>query len=87
MRIGLSFNLCCTNYKCPHNLFWVGLKLDRKKIRITDKAREIRNCCCLIRQPWTPDEISEAWGLKKETIIDFEERGLSKFQKKTISIQ
>ena len=68
MCTALSLNLYCTNFKCPHNLFWDKLGLDREKIQITDKALEIRNCCCLIKGPWTPEEIAEAWGLAKESI-------------------
>jgi hypothetical protein len=62
----------CTNFECPHNLFWDELGLDREKIRMTDKALEIRNCCCLIKRPWTPEEIAEAWGLGRESIMDSE---------------
>ncbi len=64
----LSFDLYCTNFKCPHNLFWEGLSLDRNKIQMTDKALEKRNCCRRIVRPWTPEEIGEAWGLTKEAI-------------------
>lgn len=28
----------CVNYKCSHNLFWEGLKLNRAKVKITEKA-------------------------------------------------
>jgi hypothetical protein len=49
----------CVNYKCPHNLFWEGLKLNLNKILITNKAFGIRNCCCLINKSWTPKEILE----------------------------
>ena len=50
----------CVNYKCPHNLFWEGLKLDPAKVRITQKAREIGSCCCLIHERWTSGEIANA---------------------------
>ena len=63
----------CVNFKCPHNLFWEELNLDRHKIQMTDKALEVRNCCCLIIHPWTPKEISEAWGLTGEGIRRSEE--------------
>jgi hypothetical protein len=78
----LSFDLYCTNFKCPHNLFWEELNLDREKIQMTDKALEIRNCCCLITRPWTPEEISEAWGLKREGVSRSEEVAFRKLQKK-----
>ena len=78
----LSCDLYCMNFKCPHNLFWEELNLDREKIQMTDKALEIRNCCCLIIHPWTPEEISEAWGLKRESLICSEEEALKKLQRK-----
>jgi hypothetical protein len=78
----LSLDLCCSNFKCPHNLFWEELNLDRDKIRMTDKALKIRNCCCLIIQPWTPEEISEAWGLKRESVMCSEEEAFKKLQRK-----
>ena len=68
MCTALSCDLYCTNFKCPHNLFWEELNLDRDKIQMTDKALEIRNCCCLIIHPWTSEEISDAWGLTKKAI-------------------
>ena len=68
MCTGLSSDLYCTNFKCPHNLYWEELRLNRGKIQMTDKALEIRNCCCKIIHPWTPEEISEAWGLTREGI-------------------
>lgn len=42
MCTALSFDLYCTNFKCPHNLFWEELNLGREKIQMTDKALEIR---------------------------------------------
>ncbi len=72
----------CVNFKCPHNLFWEELNLDRDKIQMTDKALEIRNCCCLIIDPWTPEEISEAWGLKRERVTCSEEEAFKKLQRK-----
>ena len=78
----LSCDLYCTNFKCSHNLFWEELNLDREKIQMTDKAIEIRNCCCLIIHPWTPEEISDAWGLTKEEIRRSEEEALKKLQRK-----
>jgi len=72
----------CTNFKCPNNLFWEDLTLNREKIRMTDKALEIRNCCCLIIHRWTPEEISEAWGLTKEGIRRSEEEAFKKLQRK-----
>ncbi len=77
----LRSDLYCTNFKCPHNLFWEELGLDRDKIQMTDKALEIRNC--KIIHPWTPEEISDAWGLTKESIRHSEEEAFRKLQKKT----
>jgi hypothetical protein len=82
MCTALSFDLYCTNFKCPHNLFWEELNLDREKIQMTDKTLEIRNCCCRIIHPWTPEEISDAWGLTKEEIRRSEEEALKKLQRK-----
>jgi DNA-directed RNA polymerase sigma subunit (sigma70/sigma32) len=82
MCAALCSDLYCTNFKCPHNLFWEELNLDRDKIQMTDRALEIRNCCCLIIHPWTPEEISEAWGLKREGIRRSEERAFRKLQRK-----
>ena len=82
MCTALSFDLYCTNFKCLHNLFWEELGLDRDKIQMTDKALEIRNCCCKIIHPWTPEEIGDAWGLTGETIRCSEEKAFRKLQKK-----
>jgi len=82
MCIELLFDLPCTNFKCSNNLFWEDLKLNREKIRMTDKALEIRNCCCLIMNPWTSEEISNAWGLPREEIRRSEEEALKKLQRK-----
>jgi DNA-directed RNA polymerase sigma subunit (sigma70/sigma32) len=49
---------------------------------MTEKALEIRNCCCKIMYPWTPEEISDAWGLTRETIRRSEEEAFRKLQKK-----
>jgi DNA-directed RNA polymerase sigma subunit (sigma70/sigma32) len=49
---------------------------------MTDKALEIRNCCCSIIHPWTSEEISDAWGLPKEAIRRSEERAFRKLQRK-----
>jgi len=49
---------------------------------MTDRALEIRNCCCRIQHPWTPEEISEAWGLTREEIRRSEEEAFKKLQKK-----
>lgn len=82
MCIELLFDLPCTNFKCSNNLFWEDLKLNREKIRMTDKSLEIRNCCCLIMNPWTLEEISNAWGLTREEIRRSEEEALKKLQRK-----
>ena len=49
---------------------------------MTDKALEIRNCCCKIIHPWTPKEIGDAWGLTGEAIGCSEEDALRKLRKK-----
>jgi len=82
MCTGLSFDLYCTNFKCPHNLFCEELNLDRDRIQMTERALEIRNCCCLIIHPWTSEEISDAWGLTKEAIRRSEEGAFRKLQRK-----
>lgn len=70
-RKRLSFDPCC-DYKCPHNLFWEGLNLKREGVHITERSREIENCCCLLRKPWTAREIGNAWGLPIEKIVGYE---------------
>jgi hypothetical protein len=82
MCIALLFSLPCMNFKCPNNLFWEDLKLNGEKIRMTDKALEIRNCCCLIMNPWTSEEISNAWGLTREETSRGEQEALQKLQKR-----
>jgi len=82
MCTALSSDLYCTDFKCPHNLFWEELSLDRDRIQMTDRALEIRNCCCLIVHPWAPEEISDAWGLTKEEIRRSEQEALKKLQRK-----
>jgi len=82
MCTALSSDLYCTDFKCPHNLFWEELSLDRHRIQMTDRALEIRNCCCLIVHPWAPEEISDAWGLTKEEIRRSEQEALKKLQRK-----
>ncbi len=72
----------CMNDRCPNNLFWEDLELDGEKIRMTDKALEIRNCCCLIVTPWTSEEISNKWGLTREQIDRSEEEAFKKLQRK-----
>jgi hypothetical protein len=61
------------SYKCPHNLFWKGLRLIPENFKITNKALEIGNCCCLINDPWSAEEIREVWGLTMEKIMRCEE--------------
>jgi len=75
------------NYKCPHNLFWQGLRLNLDKIQITDKALEIGNCCCLIDEPWTPEEIGEIWGMPMRRIEECESVAWRKVHKKCPSKQ
>ena len=62
----------CMNDECPHHLFWQELGLNMRKITITKKAMEMKNCCCLINEPWTPEEIRDAWGLPREKIRRWE---------------
>jgi DNA-directed RNA polymerase sigma subunit (sigma70/sigma32) len=69
------------NTSCPHNLFWEGLELNLNKIQITDKALEIRNCCCLIHEPWTKDEIGDIWGLTRKRVEQCETVAWEKLQK------
>jgi hypothetical protein len=71
----------CRDYECPHNLFWEGLRLNRNRIQETAKALAINNCCCLIHKPWTVQEIEEAWGLPKTTIMRSEKVAESKLQR------
>jgi hypothetical protein len=72
----------CMNYKCPHNLFWKGLSLNSEKFKITNKSLEIGNCCCLINEPWTAEEIREVWGLTMEKIMRCEGMAWEKIHKK-----
>jgi hypothetical protein len=72
----------CLNYKCSHNLFWKGLRLNPEKIKITNRSLEIRNCCCLIKEPWTEEEIGEVWGLTMEKIIRCEGMAWEKIHEK-----
>ncbi len=53
---------------------------------MTNKALEIRNCCCLIINPWTPEEISEAWGLTRTGIRRSEEEAFKKLHRKVRTI-
>ena len=71
----------CMNYGCPHNLFWEGLRLNLNKIHMTDKALTIGNCCCLIDEPWTPEEIGDIWGLTRKRVRQCEEIAWDKMQK------
>jgi DNA-directed RNA polymerase sigma subunit (sigma70/sigma32) len=70
----------CVNYRCPHNLFWESLKLNPAKVRITEKAREIRSCCCLIHERWTSEEIANAWGMTEQRVKQSEALAWSKVQ-------
>ena len=73
----------CLNYKCSHNLFWEGLKLNTDNIRMTQKAFRIRNCCRFIKEPWTSEEIAEVWGLPKKKIEQSEESGKRKLHRRS----
>jgi hypothetical protein len=76
----LVLDLPCTNVKCSNNLFCEDLKLNRENIEMTEKALEIRNCCCLIVRPWILEEIGNAWGLTREQIRQYQEVALKKLQ-------
>ena len=71
----------CTNFKCPNNLFWEDLKLNREKIQITDKALEIGNCSCLINEPWTAGEIANVWGMIEQKVKQSEALAWRKVQR------
>ena len=71
----------CMDYKCSHNLFWKGLRLNPEKFKITNRSLEIGNCCCLINEPWTAKEIREVWGLTMEKIVRCEEMAWEKLHK------
>ena len=75
----------CWKLECPHNLFWKKLKLNRHKIHITKRAREIGNCCCLINKPWTEEEIRSVWGLPMDEIVRHEATAWKKIQKKNLT--
>ena len=72
----------CMDYQCPHNLFWKELRLNPEKFKITNRALEIGNCCCLIKEPWTAEEIGEVWGLTMEKIMWCEGMAWGKINKK-----
>ena len=72
----------CMKYQCPHNLFWEGLNLNPENLKITDRALEIGNCCCLINEPWSAEEIGDVWGLTIENIIRCEGMAWGKIDKK-----
>jgi len=72
----------CMKYQCPHNLFWEGLNLNPENLKITDRALEIGNCCCLINEPWSAEEIGDVWGLTIENIIHSEGMAWGKIDKK-----
>jgi hypothetical protein len=73
----------CMNYQCPHNLFWKGLNLNPENFKITNRALEIGNCCCLINEPWSTEEIREVWGLTIENVIRCEGMAWEKIGKKS----
>ena len=73
----------CLNYKCSHNLFWEGLELNTDKIRMTEKAFRIKNCCRCISEPWTSEEIAEVWGLPKKKVDQTAESGKRKLSKRS----
>ena len=72
----------CWNFKCPHNLFWVKLKLRANQIHMTKKAMEIGNCCCLINKPWDTEDIEAIWGLPREEIKRCEKTAMKKIYRR-----
>jgi len=64
-------------------VFLAVLKLDIQRIHMTQKALQIGNCCRLIREPWTLDEIAEVWGLTKKRVRQCEESAWRKIHRKT----
>jgi DNA-directed RNA polymerase sigma subunit (sigma70/sigma32) len=48
---------------------------------MTAKALSIGNCCCLIDEPWTPEEIGDIWGLTEKRIRQSEGIAWRKVQK------
>jgi DNA-directed RNA polymerase sigma subunit (sigma70/sigma32) len=50
---------------------------------MTDKALTIGNCCCLIDEPWTPEEIGDIWGLTRKRVRQCEEIAWDKMQKES----
>ncbi len=78
----MQYTIPCLNYRCPHNLFWEGLKLNTDKIQMTEKAFRIRNCCRFISEPWTSEEIAEVWGLPKKRVDQTEESGRKKLHQR-----
>ena len=53
------------------------------KIRMTEKTLRIKNCCCLIHEPWTSEEIAEVWGLPKKRVEQSEESGKRKLHRRS----
>ena len=77
----------CMDTRCSHNLFWEGLNLNLDKIHMTHKALLIGNCCCLIGEPWTAEEIGDIWGLTKKRIRQCEGIAWKKVRKEGLSKQ
>jgi hypothetical protein len=70
------------NDQCPHNLFWKGLKFKPENFKITNRALGIGNCCCLINEPWSGEEIREVWGLTIEEMMRCEGMAWGKIDEK-----
>ena len=49
-------------------------------IKETQKALKIRNCCLLIHERWTAQDIKDAWGLPLEAVKKGEEVANRKVQ-------
>jgi hypothetical protein len=71
------------DYQCSHNLFWKGLRLNPDKFKITNRSLEIGNCCCLINEPWTAEEIGAVWGVAMGKIMRCEGIAWEKIHKKS----
>ena len=82
MRRKRSHPTPCWNYECPHNLFWEELKLNGDRIRVTQKAVEIGNCCRLINTPWTVEEIEAVWGIPTREVRRVEATAWKKIYRK-----
>jgi hypothetical protein len=56
---------------CHHNMFWDGLKLN-KRAQPTEASLEFSNCMALLDREMTLEEIGEMWGISRERIRQIE---------------